>query len=111
MELLLCGDSVIQDLYTGIDYTYDADARLYFNLVYPVIGFAGEKGYRCLSLGQTSYDFKARIGATPYPTFLFVRHRNALIHKLLLPFKSALFPATPTVTRHVFREPSEAENG
>lgn len=111
MELLLCGDSVVQDLYTGIDYTYDADARLYFNLVYPVIGFAGEKGYRCLSLGQTSYDFKARIGATPYPTFLFVRHRNALIHKLLLPFKSALFPATPTVTRHVFREPSEAENG
>ncbi len=104
IELLLEGDTVLQDLYTGLDYSLNADYRLYFNLLYPVIGYAGERRMKTLSLGQTSYTFKARLGVQPYPLFLYVKHRNGIIHRILSSFQTSLFPETETQTFHVFRD-------
>ena len=105
IELLLQGDTVLQDLYTGVDYSLNGEKHLYFNLLYPVIAYAAEQRMRTLSLGQTSYTFKARLGARPYKLFLFIKHRNRLIHRLLVACKSVLFPETATTTYRVFREP------
>ena len=93
-----------QDLYTGVDYSMNAERRLYFNLLYPVIAYAGEQGMRTLSLGQTSYTFKARLGAKPHSLFIYVKHRNRFIHSLLCTFRSLLFPPFETTEFHVFRD-------
>lgn len=103
IELLLCGDTVLQDLYTGIDYTFDPDQRLYFNLIYPVIGMAGEKGFQTLSMGQTAYTFKARLGVKPYPLRIYIKHKNSFVHHLISILKGILFPEKDTVTYKVFR--------
>jgi predicted N-acyltransferase len=106
VELLLCGDTVLQDVFTGLDYAHNADQRLYFNLVYPVIDYAGQKGFRQISLGQTAYSFKSRLGVSTYPLYIFARHRNSLVQRALVALKPVLFPETPTVSHKVFRDES-----
>ena len=109
MELLLRGETTLQDIYTGVDYAHNKEQHIYFNLLYPVLGYAGEKGFKQLSLGQTSYTFKARLGVTPFSTFLYIRHRNKLIHSILKIAKNALFPVMPTKTYRVFRDDTSSQ--
>lgn len=104
MELLLAGDTVLQDLYTGLDYTYDPNRRLYFNLIYPVISLAAENGFKTLSMGQTAYTFKARLGTQPYPLFIFLKHKNRIVHALIKLLKGVLFSQKQAITYRVFRE-------
>jgi predicted N-acyltransferase len=104
IELLLCGETVLQDLYTGLDEEFDPKQRVYFNLLYPVIEYAAAQGFEALSLGQTSYQFKARLGAQPYPLFLFIKHRNRFIHRVIAALRPLLFPETRTTTYRVFRD-------
>lgn len=103
IELLMCGETVIQDLYTGVDYSFDPSQKLYFNLIYPVIGYAGEQRFQTLSMGQTAYTFKARLGVKPYPLFIYIKHRNSFLHRIISLTKNALFPEKDTFTYKVFR--------
>ena len=109
IELLLCGETVLQDLYTGLNYDYNPDQHVYFNLIYPVIGFAGTGGFARLSLGQTSYTFKSRLGVTPYTTSVFVKLRARWIQRILERFTEVFFPPTTTTTHRVFRDAGEAD--
>ena len=104
IELLLRGETVLQDVFTGLDYARNAEQHLYFNLIYPVIGYAGEQGFRRLSLGQTSYTFKSRLGVGVFPLWLFVKHRNPVVQRVLVTLKSMLFPPTKTASHKVFRD-------
>ena len=107
IELLLCGETVLQDLYTGLNYHYNPDQHVYFNLIYPVIGFAGTGGFERLSLGQTSYTFKSRLGVTPYTTSVFVKLRARWIQRILERFTEVFFPPTATTTHRVFRDEAD----
>ncbi len=104
VEFLLVGDTLVQDLCTGLDYADNAARRLYFNLLYPVIGFAGSHGFERLYLGQTSYTFKARLGVTHYPSYVFVKHSNPFVQKVVTLLQGVLFPKTTPITYRVFRD-------
>jgi predicted N-acyltransferase len=104
IELLLLGDTMLQDIYTGFDYESNPKQRLYFNLLYPVIEYAIGRRLQTLHLGQTSYKFKARLGVEAYPLWLFVKARNRLLHRVIATFRSLLFPETKTTSYRVFRE-------
>ncbi|MBV9467729.1 MAG: GNAT family N-acetyltransferase, partial [Abitibacteriaceae bacterium] len=90
IELLLVGDTVLQDLYTGLDYSFNEAHNLYFNLVYPGIDLACRTGLKSVSTGQTSYTFKSRLGVQPYGLSIFIKHRNPVVQALISRCKSAL---------------------
>lgn len=104
IELLLVGDTVLQDLYTGLDYSFNEAHNLYFNLVYPGIDLACRTGLKAVSTGQTSYKFKSRLGVQPYTLSIFVKHRNPIIQSLIGRFKGALCPTVEAPTHRVFRD-------
>ncbi|HEX5708240.1 MAG TPA: GNAT family N-acetyltransferase [Pyrinomonadaceae bacterium] len=73
--------------YIGFDRPTNAEAPLYFRLLYSVVGHAVEMNCRRLSLGRTALEPKARLGARPSPMRVLVRHRipalNVLVRALL----------------------------
>lgn len=104
VELLMLGETGVQDLYTGVDYAYNEKYRVYFNLVYPGIALACEGQYQRITTGQTSYAFKSRLGVEPFPLFVFLKHHNPIVN-LILRYGHPLFcPETETFTHRVFRE-------
>ncbi|MEO6907317.1 MAG: GNAT family N-acetyltransferase [Abditibacteriaceae bacterium] len=104
IEVLLLTPDGVQDLYTGVDYTLNKRYNLYFNLVYPAIALACENGWAAISMGQTSYAFKSRLGVASYPLHIFVRHRNPIICGVLKLCRRLIFPATEVPTHHVFHD-------
>lgn len=98
------------NMYSGVDYSINGDGDILFNLFYADLAAAFASGCTDIRLGQTSHEFKARLGATPVPLRFFVRARSAMLHVGLRAFSAALFPAeTATRDQHVFREPPEVD--
>ena len=107
IELLLVGDTQVQDLYTGVDYALNDKHNIYFNLVYPGIEMACREGFKTLSTGQTSYAFKSRLGVKPYDLSIFVKHRKPLVHALIQRFQNVLCPVVEAPTHRVFHDKKE----
>src|SRR4051812_37035412 len=88
MTIVRCGDDVIawvfaltfggecHNLYVGIDYARNGEIDGYFNLHYRELDRAFRSGVTCVHLGQTSDDFKSRLGCSAHPLCFFVRAVN-----------------------------------
>ncbi len=108
IEMLLLGDNMVQDLYTGVDYRYNESHSVYFNLAYPAIDLACREGLQFVSTGQTSYKFKSRLGVEPFPLSVYIKHRNPLLNALLARIHPLICPEVPTFEHRVFK--SEAHH-
>lgn len=108
IELLLLGENMVQDLYTGVDYRYNESHNVYFNLAYPAIDLACREGFQFVSTGQTSYKFKSRLGVEPFQLSLYLKHRNPLLNALLARIHPLICPEVPTFEHRVFK--SEARH-
>ena len=80
------------DLYIGIDYARNAEADVYFNLYYHDLDRVFRRGYTCVHLGQTSDEFKTRLGAEPRELWFYVRAVNSLMHAGLRRAARWVFP-------------------
>lgn len=107
-ELVLCDRGVLHPIYSGFDYAYKERTALYFNTFYRLIEEAERRGCRALHIGQTAYEVKAELGALAHPLHLAVRHRHALVQRLLVWARNLLFPQVGVPYRAVFSKPAAA---
>ena len=68
--------NVHYNLYSGLDYALNNAGDLYFNLFYQDLDQAFRAGATSVHLGQTSDDFKGRLGTSPEKRFFFARARS-----------------------------------
>ena len=109
VNLLLFGDTVMQNLFIGFDYARNAAVHLYFNLVEQSLRAALERGCKVCYLGQDSYEFKARLGAKPVPLTAYMKHHLWPVHALLRSKKEEFFPKDEAVEHDVF-SPGETQS-
>ncbi len=107
IELLLVGENGVQDLYTGVDYAYNERYNVYFNLMYPAIALACERGFSQVTTGQTSYTFKSRIGVEAFDLSLYLKHRNPLVNALLRVLHPVICPKIETSGHRVFKSQAQ----
>jgi predicted N-acyltransferase len=89
------------DLYIGIDYARNAEADVYFNLYYHDLDRIFRSGCTRVHLGQTSDEFKMRLGCQPRELSFYVRAVNPIVHAGLRRIAKWVFPP---VTRAEPRE-------
>jgi predicted N-acyltransferase len=110
VNLLLFGDTVMHNIYIGFDYEQNKKYRIYFNLFEQSLRLAIERGCRVGYFGQTSYDFKARMGANPFALTAYMKHRLGFVHGRLYAAREYIFPKTEgAVPSDVFH--AEGEKG
>ncbi|MGE0609666.1 MAG: GNAT family N-acetyltransferase [Pirellulales bacterium] len=102
-NLLLFGDTVMHNLYIGFDYAKNEKFHTYFNLVIHSLKTAIERGIKVGFFGQDSYEFKARLGARPFPLAAYMKHRLWPVHAMLKANKDVFFPPNEPVTHDVFQ--------
>src|SRR5262249_45764729 len=107
VNLLLFGDTIMQNLFIGFDYEENCHHAIYFNLVERSLRIAMERGVRVCFLGQDSYDFKARLGARPVPLVGYMKHRLWPMHWLLRCLKAEMFPKEAPPVHSVFKDEGE----
>jgi predicted N-acyltransferase len=98
---------VLHNLFSGINYELNAQADLYFNLCYQDIDYALRRGLTQIHLGQTSDEFKARIGCRQQPLWFRVRATNPVVHWALRALSKWVFPPVQRVPEHqVLKSPA-----
>ncbi|MGD0462958.1 MAG: GNAT family N-acetyltransferase [Tepidisphaeraceae bacterium] len=102
----LARDSIYHNLYSGLDYDLRTEGDLYFNLFYHDLDFAWQRGAKVVHLGQTSDNFKSRLGSKWEPMYLFIRPRNRIIRWGLTTFSRWALPRMePVEAYRVFKAP------
>ncbi|MEO8087639.1 MAG: peptidogalycan biosysnthesis protein [Bacteroidota bacterium] len=68
---------ILEVHYIGINYSFNTDYALYFNILYDGVEQAMAMKKKILELGRTAREAKASVGCTPVPShdYLFVRNR------------------------------------
>ena len=101
----LAAGGVYHNMYSGMDYGLNGEGDLYFNLFYNDLDGAFRSGAPDIELGQTSDDFKARLGSAAHEMYFYTRACNPLVHRMLRMLSGRVFPAVPRVEpHHVFNE-------
>lgn len=94
---------------TFVNCGFDEDAGrsegAYFRLLYEVVRFGIEGGFKQAELGITTLEPKLEIGGVPVPLFAWVRHHNPVIHRLLTLYAKGPMREHQLEPRHVFKEP------
>jgi hypothetical protein len=82
--LLMCKGERMHYKDLGMDYERGRRHGLYFIMSLSHIEICLRDGYSIYQTGCTSYAFKKRLGSSLHPTFLYFRHRNALVNGIIV---------------------------
>ncbi|MEO7728079.1 MAG: GNAT family N-acetyltransferase [Burkholderiales bacterium] len=82
-SLLICKDRFMLGKYLGMDYARAPKYGLYFVMMLNHVDICVRDGYTVYQTGASSYDFKQRLGSRLIPAYIYFRHRNPLIHRML----------------------------
>jgi hypothetical protein len=94
------------NMYSGLDYAMNNEGDLYFNLFYHDLDRAFREGATSMHLGQTSDEFKSRLGTRAESLWFFAKSPSAFINQILHRFAPLIFQKTPAVeTNDVFHKP------
>lgn len=82
-SLLICKGTTMLGKYLGMDYARGRRHGLYFAMMLNHIDICVREGYTTYQTGQSSYDFKTRLGSRLIPVYIYFRHRNRVVNWLL----------------------------
>ena len=84
-------------LYAGLDYHFNDELDLYFNLHYAALDCALRKKVASIELGATGDVFKARLGCYSEPSYIFARGLGPVMSRVIRYGSGFLLPQTPAV--------------
>jgi hypothetical protein len=70
-------------LYAGLDYRFNDELDLYFNLMYAGLDRALRKGVARIEVGQSAGVFKARLGCYSEPLYVFAKGLGPLMSRII----------------------------
>ena len=96
-------------LFVGIDYEFNRQGDVYFNLMFQTLGQICEDGATHVRFGADSDEFKGRLGCRQQRHYVFVRATNWLQWPLSK-FAETLFPPVSLrEPQHVFRAAADTK--
>lgn len=103
-SLLLLNDKMLISLFMGLDYDYNEEYFIYFNLFYRAIRLAIERGMEELELGITTLDPKRDMGADVAALNMHMKHTNPFLNKVIPALFDMITAPDTTTPRNVFKE-------
>ncbi|NOK35999.1 GNAT family N-acetyltransferase [Corallococcus exercitus] len=82
-------------LYLGLDYSQTQNTAVYYNVIFRAVLEAERRGMRCVVLGQSAYDAKAKSGAIFEPLQLGLHSNHRWGRWLIRWVFGSLFRETP----------------
>lgn len=100
---LIKNGDVLDTYFLGYDDSVQRDKMLYLNMLYDMITYCINKGFRKIVFARTALEIKSSVGAEPIEMFGFMKHRNSLVNKKLDKVFDYLEPKTEWQQRHPFK--------
>lgn len=94
---LIKNGSAMDTYFLGYDECIQREKILYLNMLYDMIAYSINKGFKEIIFARTALEIKSSVGATPVKMYGYIKHQNPFINK----FMHKIFPyLEPEVTWH-----------
>lgn len=100
---LIKNGSDIDTYFLGYDEKYQRDKMLYLNMLYDMIGYSINKGYRRIIFARTALEIKSSVGAKPVEMYGLMKHSNPAINLLVSKTFSYFEPKIEWQRRNPFK--------
>lgn len=85
---LIKNGNAMNTYFLGYDESIQKDKLLYLNMLYDMIAYSINKGFKEIVFARTALEIKSSVGAKPQKMYGFIEHSNALINL----FMPKIFP-------------------
>ena len=85
---LIKNGNAMETYFLGFDDSVQKNKMLYLNMLYDMIAYSINKGFKEIVFARTALEIKSSVGAKPQKMYGFIEHSNALINL----FMPKIFP-------------------
>jgi len=100
---LIKNGSTIDTYFLGYDDTIQKEKMLYLNMLYDMIAFSINKGFKKIVFARTALEIKSSVGAKPQNMFGFIEHSNKFLNKNMPKIFQYLEPESTWKERNPFK--------
>lgn len=100
--LIKNGDSM-DTYFLGYDETIQREKMLYLNMLYDMVAYSINKGFKEVVFARTALEIKSSVGAKPIEMYGYIKHSNSLINKKMDVIFDYLEPKTEWKERNPFK--------
>ncbi|WP_281237814.1 MULTISPECIES: 8-amino-7-oxononanoate synthase [Flavobacterium] len=101
---LIKNGNAIDTYFLGYDDTIQKDKMLYLNMLYDMIAYSINKGFKEIIFSRTALEIKSSVGAKPLEMYGFMEHNNSQINKHVPKIFPLLEPEIVWKERSPFKE-------
>ncbi|MFC1497843.1 GNAT family N-acetyltransferase [Verrucomicrobiota bacterium] len=101
--LLLFDHDTVIPLFCGLDYSYNREHCVYFNLLYKVIETGIDRGMKDIDFGITTMEPKLDLGAVVVPLYMYMKHLNPILNYFVPKAFDIMTPKKSLHSRNVFK--------
>jgi phage terminase large subunit len=76
---LVKSGEVMDTYFLGYDDTIQREKMLYLNMLYDMVAYSINKGFKEIIFARTALEIKSSVGAKPQEMFGFMKHDNSII--------------------------------
>ncbi|TDE02540.1 peptidogalycan biosysnthesis protein [Flavobacterium sandaracinum] len=84
---LIKNGAIMDTYFLGYDDSIQREKMLYLNMLYDMIAYSINKGFKEIVFARTALEIKSSVGAKPIKMFGLIAHSNALVN----PYMSKIF--------------------
>ncbi|UUC45711.1 GNAT family N-acetyltransferase [Flavobacterium cerinum] len=100
---LIKNGTVIDTYFLGYDESCQRDKMLYLNMLYDMICYSINQGYKKIIFARTALEIKSSVGAKPLEMFGYIQHSNPFINRYISKLFRSLEPETVWQERNPFK--------
>ena len=100
---LIKNGSVMDTYFLGYDESIQREKMLYLNMLYDMIAYSINKGYKEIVFARTALEIKSSVGARPVQMYGFIGHANPVVNVFMPKIFRYLEPETPWQERNPFK--------
>ncbi len=90
--------------FLGYDDTVQKEKMLYLNMLYDMISYSINKGFKEVVFARTALEIKSSVGAVPLEMYGLIRHVSPLVNRYVNRIFAYLDPKVEWHQRHPFKE-------
>ncbi|WP_035651819.1 peptidogalycan biosysnthesis protein [Flavobacterium sp. ASV13] len=100
---LIKNGNVMDTYFLGYDENLQREKMLYLNMLYDIIAYSINQGFKTIVFARTALEIKSSVGAKPLKMYGLITHSNALINHNIAKLFQYLEPKTEWQERNPFK--------
>lgn len=100
---LIKNGTAMDTYFLGYDDSIQKEKMLYLNMLYDMIAYSINKGFKEIVFARTALEIKSSVGAIPIEVYGFIKHESKLIDKCTQTIFNYLEPKTDWQERNPFK--------